>query len=86
LFVLGLPWLPIAADQLSERSSLSLADHCNQAVNPAIFEVLEQRGFLDHPAQIIVSKEETMEEIRNSQAMRPTWSLKYSMRIEHRLP
>jgi hypothetical protein len=50
------------------RYTVELADHCNQAVNPAIFEVLERRGLL-HPAQIIVSKEETMEAIRSAEAV-----------------
>jgi hypothetical protein len=54
------------------RYTVELADHCNQAVNPAIFEVLERHGFLD-PAQIIVSKKEAMEEIRNSEAT-PDWA------------
>jgi hypothetical protein len=54
------------------RYTVELADHCNQTVNPAIFEVLERHGFLD-PAQNLVSKEETMEAIRNAEAM-PDWA------------
>ena len=54
------------------RYTVELADHCNQAVDPAIFDVLERHGFLD-PTQNLVSKEETMEAIRNAEAM-PDWA------------
>ncbi len=52
--------------------TVELADHCNQVVNPAIFEVLDRRGFLD-PKQHLVSKEETVEAIRNTREM-PDWA------------
>lgn len=66
------------------RYTVELADHCNQAVNPAIFEVLERRGFL-HPPQNVVSNQEAMvEDIRNSEAM-PDWAKAMAQKVINKI-
>jgi len=51
---------------------VELAECCNRAVNPAIFEVLESHGLLE-PGQMTVGKETTLSAIKDAEVM-PEWA------------